>query len=99
MKRSIYVFLTMIIIIGVMSACSSSNNESSANKIDNNEDTVIEINKEGFPIDDEALTMTMMGPKAQTEEWKNMPLFRDYAEKTNIKFEFNTAPSTNSGTI
>src|SRR5699024_7122854 len=63
-----------------------------------NEDTDIEINKEGFPIVDEELTMTMMGPKAQTEEWKNMPLFKDYAEKTNIKFEFNTPPSSDFGT-
>lgn len=90
-KRSVIMFVVLIVTVGLISACSSDKDEGK-------EVSDVKVNKEGFPIVDEEITMTMMGPNAQDTEWKDMPLFQDYAEKTNINFEFNTPPASDFGT-
>src|SRR5699024_7043477 len=56
------------------------------------------VNKEGFPIVDEEITLTMMAPGTGIEEWEDMEVLQDYAEKTNIHFEFDTPPVDDFGT-
>lgn len=88
------VMMSVVTIVAAcfISACSSGAEEDKQHAVD------VEVRKEGFPIVDEEITMTMMGPNAQGTEWKDMPFFQDYAEETNIHFEFNTPPASDFGT-
>lgn len=52
----------------------------------------VEVNKTGFPVVDETITLKMMGPGTGMQDWADMPLFQEYAEKTNIEFDFITPP-------
>jgi len=92
MRKTIYVFFVMIIMMAVMAACSSNGNK------DNEEVKDVDVKKEGYPIVDEEITMTMMGPGVGKAEWEDMPLLNEYAEKTNISFEYNTPPANDFGT-
>src|SRR5699024_5393318 len=93
MKRNFVMLFSIVFIFSFITACSS-NDEKSAKK-----ESDVEVNKEGFPIVDEKLTMTMIAPgTAQSPAWEEMDVIQEYAEKTNIDFKFNTPPEENVGT-
>lgn len=72
-------------------ACGNKNNVNA-----NRED--IEVNVTGFPIVDEKLDMTMMGPATGLAEWKDMPTLQQYSEETNIYFKYITPPMSDFST-
>src|SRR5699024_1678284 len=83
-------FIALLLMV-LLAACSSGeDNESESSDVD--------VNKEGFPIVDEEITLTMMAPGTGIEEWEDMEVLQDYAEKTNIHFEFDTPPVDDFGT-
>src|SRR5699024_4238950 len=94
MRKVTALLSTFILIIALFAACSSGGNG------DKNKDAAadVEVNKEGYPIVDEEITLTMMAPGTGLEKWENMPALQDYAEKTNINFEYDTPPSDDFGT-
>ncbi|AQS53990.1 Lipoprotein LipO [Jeotgalibaca dankookensis] len=57
-----------------------------------------EVNKEGFPIVDEPIEMTMIAPGTGMAEWEDMPTLTEYAKKTNINFEYTTPPLSDFST-
>lgn len=63
-----------------------------AKKASAKQDSNIQLTNQEFPITEEKVTFTMMGPNVGLAEWKDMPFFKDYAEKTNIDFDFITPP-------
>ena len=58
----------------------------------------IAVNKEGFPIVDEKITLSMMGPGTGLAEWKDMPMLQEYAKMTNIDFKYTTPPLSDFST-
>lgn len=52
------------------------------------------INKEGYPIVDEPITMTMIAPDLGINEWNDMDFIKDYEEKTGIKLDITTPPQS-----
>lgn len=77
----------------VMTACGSNEKASKEEKAE------VKLTEVGaFPIVDQPLTMTMMGPNVGLAEWSDMAFFQDYAEKTGIEFEFNTPPVSDFAT-
>ena len=53
-----------------------------------------EINKEGFPISDETITMTVYGQRDQNQaEWKDMFFLQKYEEMTNIHLDYQEVPA------
>src|SRR5699024_2571443 len=92
MRKSIFSFLIAILLLGFITACSSDTDGNSTT------DQTIKVNKEGFPIVDEKLEMTMMAPSIGEAEWEDMPLLQEYSEKTNIYFKYNTPPVDDFGT-
>src|SRR5690606_7433095 len=52
----------------------------------------VEVNKEGFPVVDENITLSMMAPGTGLAEWKDMPTLQEYSKMTNIDFKYNTPP-------
>ncbi|MCL1950573.1 MAG: extracellular solute-binding protein [Turicibacter sp.] len=51
------------------------------------------VNQTGWPIVDEPITLSMMGPHMGLSDWSDMPFFIELAEKTNINFDFTTPPT------
>lgn len=51
-----------------------------------------EVAKEGFPIVEEPIKMSLMAPGTGLAEWKDMPTLQQYEEMTNIEFEYSTPP-------
>ncbi|WP_408006952.1 extracellular solute-binding protein [Pseudalkalibacillus sp. A8] len=83
MKKIITLLLTVIL---VLTGCIS---KEEASKEPSKE---VEVNKEGFPIVDEEINLTMMAPGTGLAEWKDMPTLKEYSEKTNINFKYITPP-------
>ncbi|MCF6409491.1 extracellular solute-binding protein [Pseudalkalibacillus salsuginis] len=83
MKKILTLLLTVIL---VLTGCIS---KEEASKESSKE---VEVNKEGFPIVDEEINLTMMAPGTGMAEWKDMPTLKEYSEKTNINFEYITPP-------
>lgn len=91
MKRKLWIFLSVVFIFSFITACSSNVNDDNGTS---EKESDVEVNKEGFPIVDEELTMTMIAPgTAQSPDWGEMDVLQEYAEKTNIDFKFNTPPA------
>src|SRR5699024_4208148 len=98
MKKKPILFGFIAFILLFATACSSSNNDNSDEESARAKEDV-DVNKEGFPIVDEELTITMIAPgTAQSPEWEEMDVMKEYAEKTNIEFKFNTPPADDFGT-
>jgi putative aldouronate transport system substrate-binding protein len=95
MKKSLTLCLTAVGCLGLIAACSSddANTDSSSPSSSN-----VEINKEGFPIVDEEITLSLMAPGTGMAEWKDMPTLTEYSELTNIKFDYTTPPMSDFGT-
>ncbi|WP_224752603.1 extracellular solute-binding protein [Metabacillus arenae] len=83
MKKLLFLLFTAVL---VLAACSSKDVSEEKPTAD------VEVNKEGFPIVDEEIKLTLMAPGAGMAEWKDMPTLQDYAEKTNINFKYITPP-------
>ena len=58
---------------------------------DNNTGAVA-VNKEGFPIVNESVTLTLMAPDVGIQNWENMKVLQQMQEKTGIKLEYRNAP-------
>jgi len=50
------------------------------------------VNREGWPIVDEPITMNMMGPGTGIAPWEEMPFFIELGEKTNVNWTFTNPP-------
>lgn len=86
----------LILMLLFISACGD-NNETSTNK--NNDDEInneskdkLNINKNGFPIVDEQIEISVMAPGTGMEQWDNMVTLQEYEKKTNVKMNYNTPP-------
>ncbi|WP_221565950.1 extracellular solute-binding protein [Alkalihalobacillus sp. TS-13] len=83
MKKILTLLITVIL---VLTGCISKEEASKEPSKD------VAVNKEGFPIVDEEINLTMMAPGTGLAEWKDMPTLKEYSEKTNINFEYITPP-------
>lgn len=87
--------LSMTLLSSVLAGCGTTEtDDASANKKDNTDSAPADkVNKEGFPIMAEPMTMTMMGPDVGIQNWSDMPVFKEMEQLTGIKLEFRNAPS------
>ncbi|WP_242697970.1 extracellular solute-binding protein [Bacillus sp. SD088] len=91
MRKSLKLALTGVLSATLLlSACASSGNDGKKGTASKAKD--VEVHKEGFPIVDEKITLSMMAPGTGLAEWKDMPTLQEYAKMTNIDFKYNTPP-------
>lgn len=90
MKRSMSVFAILLLLVGVLAACGTSEKTGKSN---NSNAKNVEVKKEGFPIVDEKITLSMFGPNVGVAKWEDMKFFKEMEKKTNIAFKFNTPPN------
>lgn len=84
--------LVILTLTAILLAACGSDKETQKRDASAQKAAEVKVNKEGFPIVDEEIQLTMMAPGTGVEEWENMELLTDYAEKTNIQFKYVTPP-------
>lgn len=84
----------------LLTACGSNDGKNADSPSSKEEQTSdVKLGKVGeFPVVNEKLEMTMMGPGAGMAEWKDMAVFQSMADKTNIEFTFTTPPMADFAT-
>ncbi|WP_235817441.1 MULTISPECIES: extracellular solute-binding protein [Gracilibacillus] len=92
-EKLLYLFIGLLLFV-VLAACSDNSTDSVA---ENNEegassDSAEEVNTEGFPIVDEEITLSLIAPGTGMEDWENMETLQEYADMTNIQFNYDTPP-------
>lgn len=93
LKKTWAMLLSMTMIFTLLAGCGSGSSDTPAaegNK--SGEETASNVNKEGFPIVKEPITLTMMGQDAGIQNWKDMEFFKKMEEMTGVKLEFRNAP-------
>ncbi|MCJ7842892.1 extracellular solute-binding protein [Lederbergia sp. NSJ-179] len=91
MKKSVLVLLLIASACLVFSGCSSKGSSKQSDPA--NEAPSDNFNKEGLPIVDKPITLTMFAARsAANGPYKDMYFFQEYEKKTNIKFEYNDVP-------
>lgn len=82
----------------VLAACGSADSEETSSTDTASQDGGVEVAKEGFPIVEESIKMTMLAPGTGMAKWEDMPTMTEYAKKTNIDFEYTTPPLSDFST-
>ncbi len=52
----------------------------------------VTVSKEGFPIVEQPITLTMMAPDVGIQNWEDMAVLQEMEKMSNIKFEYKNAP-------
>lgn len=98
MKRFYQLFALALASACLLTACGSgqSNNAlgSPTSEQGESSEKTIDVNKEGFPIVNEPITLTIFGSRDQNHaEWKDMLLFQEYQKLTGISLDFQEVPA------
>lgn len=92
-KKGLSLLLTGVMLAGVLAGCGSTDKEKASEPSGSAPAAVNDkVNKEGFPVVNEPLTLTMMGPDVGIQSWDKMPLFQEMEKMTGIKLQFQNAP-------
>lgn len=94
--RKIWMFLLLVTMLMVFSACSSKSDEDS-NELD--EEALENLNEEGFPIVDDSITFEMFTAKSAQnvdQDWNDLFLFNEYEDMTNIDLNWKEQVQTDS---
>ncbi|WP_163536231.1 extracellular solute-binding protein [Gracilibacillus sp. YIM 98692] len=94
MSEKWWYLLISFICFALLVACNDSESSGEDTEEESNETSSsdVEVNKEGYPIVDEEITLSLMAPGTGLAEWEDMPTLTEYSEKTNIQFEYDTPP-------
>ncbi|EOS55717.1 extracellular solute-binding protein [Paenibacillus barengoltzii] len=105
LKRRGALALSLLLLASLLAACGSSGNSGNTASNSGNgansgtnaatseqSEEVKGVKKEGFPIVDEPLTLTMLAPDAGMADWSTMPVVQEMEKLSGIKVEFQTAP-------
>lgn len=85
MKKAVLV-CGLVLSMFTMAACSGND---AASKEDQ-----LEVAKEGFPVVDEKLEMSLFAPNVGSVSFENMALLNDYSEMTNVFWNYTTPPDS-----
>ncbi|WP_211746641.1 extracellular solute-binding protein [Paenibacillus sp. Marseille-Q4541] len=78
--------LTITLLGSLLAACGSSGDSAGSSN------TAAVVNKDGYPVVEEPITLTMMSKDTGMQNWNDMAVFDEMEKLTNIKFEFANAP-------
>ncbi|WP_347835234.1 extracellular solute-binding protein [Gracilibacillus sp. JCM 18860] len=92
MKRKLWLSVVFTVLFIFLIACSNDDTTNQADNNDDNQSEDVAVNKEGYPIVEEEITLSLMAPGTGLAEWEDMPTLQQYSEKTNINFEYDTPP-------
>ncbi|MCU6792226.1 extracellular solute-binding protein [Paenibacillus sp. WQ 127069] len=84
---------TMSVILAGLSLAGCTNSEEKQPK-PSDKGAAANFNSTGLPVVPTPITLKMMGPDDMQRSWKDLYFFKGMEEKTNVKFEFTTIPSS-----
>lgn len=104
MKKKIALLLCAACSVGMLTGCggTSTDNAAAKNPAEGSSEAVASeedsedsnLNKEGFPIVNEQITLTVYGQRDQNQaEWKDMWVLQKYEEMTNIHMDYQEVPA------
>lgn len=85
MRKGAAALLSTAMLAGLLAGCGSSDNKPGAA-------VEVEVAKEGFPIVNEQISLTLTAPDVGIQNWKDMAVLQEMEKLTNIKMVFNNAP-------
>ncbi|OKP70380.1 ABC transporter substrate-binding protein [Paenibacillus helianthi] len=93
-RKSWALLLCLTMFGSMLSACGSTNDDKNAagNTNANASKTGSEVKKEGFPIVDKPLTLSLMAPDVGVQDWEKMVVLQEMEKLTGIKFNYQNAP-------
>ncbi len=86
--RTATLVLSIVLGTSLLAGCSSGSSEPQVGSAE----SAANVNKEGFPIVKEKITLSMMGPDVGMQNWKDMPAFQEMEKLSNISFKFENPP-------
>ncbi|MCM3040762.1 extracellular solute-binding protein [Paenibacillus motobuensis] len=90
-KKKIFMsILATVMALSLLSGCGGKGEDSSASGGSGNAEST--VNKEGYPIVDKPLTLSIMAPDMGIQNWKDMPVMQEMEKLTGIKIEYRNAP-------
>ncbi|MFD2614936.1 extracellular solute-binding protein [Paenibacillus gansuensis] len=89
--------LSLTMLCSIAAACSSSNEgpktaNNGGSKGGNTPAATSNVKKDGFPIVDKPVELTMMAPDTGVADWDKLPVLQEMEKLTNVKLKFQNAP-------
>lgn len=97
LRKASSLLLSLTLLISVLAACGSPNDEGKANGSNAGSETSTSnqaegVSKEGFPIVSEPVTLKMMSQDVGVADWSKMPVLQEMEKLTGIKLQYQNAP-------
>ncbi|MEK4356508.1 ABC transporter substrate-binding protein [Paenibacillus sp. FSL M7-1455] len=89
-RKASSILLCLTLSASLLAACGSSKGSEGASSSAQTE--AAGVKKDGFPIVDKQLTLTMMSQDAGVADWNQMPVLKEMEKLTNIKFNYQLSP-------
>lgn len=100
-KRLIAIFLGVLILVGTIGGCTPKEQKQGSKNVSTSSDSNADngksyLNKEGFPIVNEPITLTAMASRnvAVQPEFKDIYVWQEYEKMTGITIEWQEVPSS-----
>ncbi|GAB6991684.1 type 2 periplasmic-binding domain-containing protein [Paenibacillus pini] len=90
LRKASSMLLCLTVASTLLAACGSSKGEDSS--ASGTSKTAQDVKKEGFPIIDKPLTLSMMSQDAGVADWNKMPVNQEMEKLTGIKFTYQLSP-------
>lgn len=100
LRKSSVLLLCFTLLMSLLAACGSSKDEGAASGTNDTaaSKTAEGVTKEGFPIVNKPLTLTMMSQDVGVADWNKMPVLQEMEKLTGIKLEYQNSPSDSFAT-
>jgi len=91
-RKAASLLLAGVMTVTLLAGCGSNGDKEKGNTTGAGAGAAANVNKEGFPIVNEKLTLTLMAPDIGIQNWNDMPVMDEMEKLTGIKFEYLNAP-------
>lgn len=88
------IVLSALLALSMLAAACSNDSGGAGNtpSSGNGGEGAVGVSKDGFPIVEETITLSLLAPSAEMADWSTMPTIQAMEELSNIKLEFQTSP-------
>ncbi|MCJ8013236.1 extracellular solute-binding protein [Paenibacillus sp. KQZ6P-2] len=91
LRKASSILLCLTLSATMLAACGSKNDGGSSS-VSSGSASAESVKKEGFPIVDKPITLTMMSQDAGVADWNQMPVLQEMEKLSGIKFTYQLAP-------
>lgn len=85
-KKTLAVLMSITMALGLLAGCGAKDNAGASSS------NAEIVNKEGYPIVKEPITISLMAPDVGIQNWEDMEAFKEMEKMTGVKINFRNAP-------